>query len=97
VTITLETLRNEKRSGIMLLGEKYGAGNIRVFGSVARSENTPGSDVNFLVDLEKGRSLFDLAGLVADPEELLDTHVDVVTENGLRYLRERVISEAVKL
>ncbi len=95
--VTLNTLQREKRTEIVLLGEKYGARNIRVFGSVARGENSEGSDVDFLVDLDKGRNLFDLAGFVADVQDLLGVHVDVVTPGGLRYLRERVLSEAIPL
>ena len=80
-----------------MLGEKYGARNIRVFGSVARGENRAESDVDFLVDMDKGRTLYDLAGFVADVQDLLGVHVDVVTPGGLRCLRERVLTEAVPL
>ena len=95
--VTLNTLRGEKRIEIVLLGEKYGARNLRVFGSVARGDNREESDVDFLVDMDKGRTLFDLAGLVADVQDLLGVPVDVVTPGGLRYLRERVLTEAVPL
>jgi predicted nucleotidyltransferase len=95
--VTLNTLQGEKRTEIVLLGEKYGARNIRVFGSVARGENRAESDVDFLVDMDKGRTLYDLAGFVADVQDLLGVHVDVVTPGGLRYLRERVLTDAVPL
>ena len=95
--VTLDTLRHQRRAEIVRLGEKYGARNIRVFGSVARGENVQDSDVDLLVDMEPGRTLFDLAGFVADVQDLLQIKVDVVTPGGLRYLRQRVLSEAVPI
>jgi len=80
------------------LAARRGAYNVRVFGSVARGENDPDSDVDFLVDVEPGRSLSDLGGLLMDLEQALGTKVDVVTERGLRLrVRERVLGEAVAL
>jgi predicted nucleotidyltransferase len=76
----------------------YGASNTRVFGSVVRGTSTQHSDVDFLVDLEAGRSLFDLAGLACDLEELIGRPVDVVLERSLKpMLRERVLNEAEPL
>jgi uncharacterized protein len=95
--VTLDTLQGAKRTEIVLLGQKYGARNIRVFGSVARGDNREQSDVDFLVDMDKGRTLYDLAGFVADVQDLLGVQVDVVTPGELRYLRERVLTEAVAL
>jgi predicted nucleotidyltransferase len=89
-----ELVRN-KREEVLRIARQYGARNVRVFGSVARGEATPDSDVDFLVDMEPGRSLFDLGGLLMDLQELLGRRVDVVTERGLRErLRERVLREA---
>ena len=69
-----------------------------MFGSVARGDADERSDIDFLVDLEPGRSLFDLGGLLMGLEELLGTHVDVVTEKGLRpRIREGVLAGAVDL
>ena len=74
------------------------AGEGRVFGSVARGEATDDGDVDFLVDLEPGRSLFDLGGLLMDLQDLLQRDVDVVTERGLRpRVAERVLADAVEL
>lgn len=88
----------ERREEILELGAKHGAHNIRVFGSVARGDAGPNSDVDFLVDLEPGRSLFDLGGLLMDLQELFDCHVDVVTSKGLKArMRERILKEAVLL
>ncbi len=88
----------EKRQEILALAEKYGARNVRVFGSVARGEARPDSDIDFLVELEPGRSLFDLGGLLYDLRSLLGVEVDVVTEKGLRArIREHVLREAIPL
>jgi len=86
---------DKQRNQILALAAKYGAFNVRVFGSVARGEADFKSDVDFLVDLEEGRSLFDLGGLLMDLQELLQRRVDVVTENGLHwYIKDKVIKEA---
>ena len=95
--ITLDTIRREKRAEIVRLGELYGARQIRVFGSVARGDNTPASDVDLLVEMDQGRTLFDLAGFVADVQDLLGVRVDVVTVGGLRYLRDQILAEAVPI
>ena len=71
---------------------------MRIFGSVARGEAKLDSDVDVLVDLEPGRSLLDLGGLLMDLRDLLGCNVDVVTEKGLRErIRDRVLREAVPL
>ena len=91
-------LLHEKRADILRLASKRGAYNIRVFGSVARGEADSKSDIDLLVDLEPGRSLFDLGGLLMDLQDLLGQNVDVVTERGLRErIRERVLKEVVPL
>jgi hypothetical protein len=85
----------KRKKEILALAAKYGASDIRVFGSVARGEAGADSDVDFLVSLEQGRSLFDLGGLLMDLQSLLHRKVDVVTEKGLHwYIRDRVIKEA---
>jgi uncharacterized protein len=92
-----EILRT-KREEILRIATKYGAYNIRIFGSVARREADINSDVDFLVEMEPGRSLFDLGGLLIELQDILGCEVDVVTEKGLRSrIRERVLSEAVPL
>lgn len=94
----IRTLLQIRRDDILRVAERYGARNIRVFGSVARGDARPDSDVDFLVDLEPGRSLFDLGGLLFELETLLGVHVDVVTEKGLRHrIREQVIQEAIPI
>jgi len=94
--MTLEQVIKEKRAEILRIAARLGARDVRVFGSVARKEADAGSDVDFLVDMEPGRSLLDVGGLQMELESLLGCHVDVVTERGLKSrIRERVLREAV--
>ncbi len=94
----LDALVKARREEILQTAAKHGAFNVRVFGSVARGRADEQSDLDLLVDMETGRSLFDLGGLLVELEELLDCNVDVVTEQGLRErIRERVLREAVAL
>lgn len=94
--MTLQDLRTRYASEIREIARRYGASNLRVFGSVARGDAGAQSDVDFLVELESGRSLFDLGGLLMDLQELLHCRVDVVTPAGLRpRIRQRVLAEAV--
>ena len=81
--ITTEAL-HDKRAAILAVAAKYGASNVRVFGSVARGEAGPNSDVDLLVDLEPGRTLFDLARLSLELEDLLGSTVDVALARTLR-------------
>ncbi|MHB9072978.1 MAG: nucleotidyltransferase family protein [Desulfobaccales bacterium] len=94
----LSELLREKREEILATAAKHGAYNVRIFGSVARGEAGPESDVDVLVELESDRSLLDLGGFLTDLEELIECRVDVVTEKGLRpRIRDRVLLEAVPL
>jgi predicted nucleotidyltransferase len=91
----LDQLLQEKREAILELAAKHGACNVRVFGSVARHEANEQSDIDFLVDMEPGRSLMDQGGLLMGLRELLGREVDVVTEKGLYWLlRRRILKEA---
>ena len=94
----IEELLRERREEILQIAARHGAHNIRIFGSVVRGEARPDSDVDFLVDMEPGRSLFDMGGLLMDLRDALGCKVDVVTERGLkRRIRERIIKEASPL
>lgn len=94
----VKELLQSKREEILRIAARHGAHNVRVFGSVARAEADEKSDVDFLVEMESGRSLFDLGGLLIDLEGLLGRHVDVITERGLKpRIRTRVLNEAVAL
>ena len=78
----MQELRTTRRDEILRVAANRGARNIRGFGSVARGDNDARSDIDFLVDLEPDRSLFDLSGLLIDLEAVLQTQVDVVTERA---------------
>jgi len=97
MSITLDDLRKE-REQIKKVAQKHGASNIRVFGSISRGEERPESDIDFLVDFEADRSLFDLVRLKLELEELLGHEVDLVTEKAMhRLIASRVIKEAIPL
>jgi len=92
------TLLEEKRDQILELASRHGVTRIRVFGSVARGQMRPSSDVDLLVDVGPNPSPWFPGGLVADLEELLGRPVQVVTERGLSdLLRDRVLTEAIPL
>jgi len=94
----MRSLLQAKREEILLLAARHGASNVRIFGSVARGDETSGSDIDVLVDLQPGRSLFDLGAFLEEIKALLGCPVDVVTEKGLRpRIRERVLQQAVRL
>lgn len=93
----LDTLRSQ-RAVLLRIAERHGASDVRVFGSVARGEEGAGSDVDFLVKIADGRSLFDLVRLHDDFEQLLGQPVDIVTEGGVNpHLRARIFGEAIPL
>lgn len=95
LTMGIEQILKQKRDDILKIASRYGARKIRVFGSVVRGEDRPDSDVDFLVDLEDGRSLMDLGGLLMDLQNLLGRNVDIVTEKGLHwYIKDRILHEA---
>jgi uncharacterized protein len=95
--IDLQTLR-ARREEILSCAAQHGAGDVRVFGSVARGDATLESDVDLLVRMEPGRSLLDLVGLWQDLEDLLGGQVDVLSEGGVSpHLRERIYTDAVTL
>ena len=92
------SLLKEKRQDIIRIAAKHGAYNIRVFGSVARNEDQPNSDIDLLVKPGERVSGWFPAGLIQELEKELGRQVDVVTENGLNpYLRDAVMKEAVAL
>ena len=94
---TLIELR-KRREEIIDVARARGASRVRVFGSVARGDDDGDSDVDFLVDLDPGRNLMDLGGLLMDLRDLLGREVDVVTEAGMRpRVAERALADAVEL
>jgi predicted nucleotidyltransferase len=87
----LQSRRNE----IFRIASTHGARNLRVFGSVARGEDSPHSDIDLLVDMDPGRSLLDLVALGQDLEDLLQPKVDILTDGRVHpALRDRILSEA---
>ena len=96
--MTLDFLRKQYRDEILRIAAAHGARNVRVFGSVVRNEARPDSDVDFLVDVEAGRSLLDVAGLWIDLETVLGRKIDVVLDGGISpYLQDRIQAEAQAL
>lgn len=77
MAIDLQAIRQD----ILRVAAQHGARNVRLFGSAARGEDRPGSDLDLLVDMESGRSLLDLVALGQDLEELLHRKVDVITDS----------------
>jgi uncharacterized protein len=93
--MSLNELLRLQRAEILRIAAAHGARKVRIFGSVARGEADEQSDIDFLVEMEPGRSLFDLGGLQFDLESALSRKVDIVTERGLKArIRERVLREA---
>lgn len=76
--MNLNELLQSKRAEILQIAARYSASNLRVFGSVARGEAGPDSDIDLLVDMEQGRSLSDLIGLEDNLEELLGREMDLM-------------------
>lgn len=95
--VTLSELR-ARRDEILELGERFGVHNIRVFGSVARGEATPDSDLDLLVDVDRGHGYIDMAGFALGVEDRLGVFTQVATPKGLKLrIRDRVLHEAVAL
>jgi predicted nucleotidyltransferase len=96
--IVLYDVLQEKRDVILKMASEHGIQNVQIFGSVARKEDGSTSDLDLLVEFEKGRSLFDLIRFKQDVENLLDIKVDVVTENAIHWsMKEVVLNEAIQL
>jgi predicted nucleotidyltransferase len=91
-------LTDEQRAMIRRIAQKHGAHHVRIFGSLARGEAGPQSDIDLLVDKGEVTTPWFPAGLILELEETLGRDVDVVTEKGLSpYLRERILQEAIPL
>lgn len=94
----LKQLLTEKREKIIQIAEKHGAYNIRIFGSVARGENNSNSDIDFLVDIESGRSLLNRIALMQELEDFLGCKVDIVKSENLPLLiKDKVFNETIWL
>lgn len=94
----IDDLVKAKHDDILRIAARHGAYNVRIFGSVARGEAGPDSDIDMLVDAAPQHSAFFPGGLIADLEELLGCKVDVVETEALHwYIRDRVLQEARSL
>lgn len=93
----LEQIR-QKRAEILAIADKYGATNLRIFGSVARGDDRPDSDIDLLIDLQHTWTLFDHISMMQDLEDLLKHKVDVAVAQGLKErFRDRILQEAIVL
>jgi uncharacterized protein len=96
--VTLDQLLRKKRDDIKRIAARHGAYNLRVFGSVARGEAGPESDIDILIDVGPTTSSWFPAGLILDLEDLLGRRVEVITEKALNpELRDHVLREAIPL
>ena len=96
--MNIKELLKQKRDEILKIAAKHGAYNIRIFGSVARGEDTEGSDVDFLIQVGPDTSPWFPVGLILDLQDLLACKVDIVTEDSLYWLlRRRILKEAIPL
>jgi uncharacterized protein len=87
-----------KRDEILIIANRYGAKKVRIFGSMLRDEIKEKGDIDFLVEMEKGRSLFDIISIKQDLEDLLGCAVDVVTDSALSpYIKDEILGQAVNL
>lgn len=94
----IDDVLSENREAILKLAKKYGASNVRVFGSVARGEAKPNSDIDLLVDFKPDYSLLDRIGLIQELEDLLGRKVDVIPAKMLReHIRPDVMKDAVPI
>jgi hypothetical protein len=93
-----DEILKSKRGEILALATQRGIKNLRVFGSVARGQAGPDSDVDFLVDIEPGRTYLDMGAFLMDLQDLLDRKVDLVTERALHAsIKSQILKEAVPL
>jgi uncharacterized protein len=96
--MALDRVMKERREEILRIAAGHGARDVRVFGSLARDEAGPDSDLGILVKLDPGRSLLDIIAIKQDLEDLMGCEVDVVTDAAISpYIREEVLRESVSL
>jgi len=96
--VSIDELLKNRRNEILDIASRYGARKIRIFGSILRGETKIDSDIDFLVELESGRSLLDIIAIKQDLEDLLGCKVDVVTEAAVSpFIRDEILGQAVSL
>ncbi|MBN1555382.1 MAG: nucleotidyltransferase family protein [Phycisphaerae bacterium] len=95
--MSLNDIRS-RREEILAIAARYGASQVRVFGSISRGEETPASDVDLLVHLDENRTLLDQIALIHALEDFLGCHVDVVDDEAVHpILREDIMAEVMDL
>ena len=98
IVMLMKQIINSKRDGILHIATLHGAKKVKIFGSIAKGEEKPGSDIDLIVNLDEDRSLFDLIALKNDLEDLLGRKVDVVTEESVHWsIKEKILKEAVEI
>jgi uncharacterized protein len=93
----LRDLVTARREQVMAVAARHYANRVRLFGSVARGDDRPDSDIDLLVDFDRDSSLFDLMRMARELEELLGHPVDVVSAGGLKDRDRHILSECVDL
>jgi predicted nucleotidyltransferase len=91
----LRELLSSRRLALLTAAARHGVSNLRVFGSVARGDARPESDIDLLVDVEPSRSLFELAGLLIELQEILGVRVDLVEASALRPEDDDIVADAI--
>jgi predicted nucleotidyltransferase len=91
----LRELLSCRRPALLSAAARHGVSNLRVFGSVARGDARPESDIDLLVDVEPSRSLFELAGLLIELQEILGVRVDLVEASALRPEDDDIVADAI--
>jgi uncharacterized protein len=96
--VSIQKKLKEKRTEILSIAHHHGVIAIKIFGSVARNEDSANSDIDFIIETGKKRTPFFPGGFISDLEALLECRVDVVTVNALHwFIRDRVLKEAIPL
>ncbi len=93
----LRVLVESKREQVMAIAARHHASRVRLFGSAARGEDRPDSDIDLIVDFDQGSSLFDLMRMSRELEALLGRAVDVVSAGGLKSRDRAILAESVDL
>lgn len=93
----LRVLVESRREQVMAIAARYHASRVRLFGSAARGEDRPDSDIDLLVDFDRDSSLFDLMRMSRELEALLGRPVDVISAGGLKSRDRAILAESVDL
>jgi predicted nucleotidyltransferase len=93
----LRVLVESRREQVMAIAARHHGSRVRLFGSAARGEDRPDSDIDLLVDFDQGSSLFDLIRMSRELEALLGRAVDVVSAGGLKSRDGAILAESVDL